>query len=201
MNLYRFGRAIVAAFLHLCFRIRIEGIEHIPKGQNFVVCSNHKSNLDPPVLGTAMPISLRFMAKEELFKNKLFGALLRALGAFPIRRGKSDVGALRSAVKMIQSGESVGIFPEGGRSKLKGQMRKGKSGAVLIALKAGVDILPVGICGEYKPFSKIIVRIGSPIAMETYRNEKIDGEELQRITDEELMPAIAALAEVKVHGS
>ena len=200
MNLYWIGKGIVSCFLHLCFRIRVEGIENVPKGQNFVVCANHKSNLDPPALGTAMPISLRFMAKEELFKNKLFGALLRALGAFPIRRGKSDVGALRAAVKMIQSGESVGIFPEGGRSKNKGQMRRGKSGAVLIALKAGVDILPVGICGEYKPFSKIIIRIGTPISMANYHNEKIDGEELQRITDEELMPAIATLAEVKVHG-
>lgn len=201
MNFYKFARGLVSGVLRLCFRIKVEGIENIPEGENFVVCPNHKSNLDPPVLGLSLPIELRYMAKEELFRNRIFGALLRAVGAFPIRRGKSDVGALRAAVKMIQGGECVAIFPEGGRSKVKGYLKKGKSGAVLIALKAGVNILPVGICGEYKPFSKVTVRIGKPISLKEYHGKKLEGDDLQRITEEELMPAIAQLAEVKTYGS
>ena len=199
MSFYGFARGVVSGVLHVLYRIRVEGLENVPKGQTFVVCPNHKSNLDPPMLGLSMPLHLRYMAKEELFKNKIFGGLLRALGAFPIRRGKSDVGALRSAVKMIQGGECVAIFPEGGRSPSKEYLKKGKQGAALIAIKAGVNILPVGIRGSYRPFSKMIVRIGKPIILESYFDQKLESDTLQKITDEEIMPAIAALAEVKTY--
>jgi len=201
MQIYKPVRALVSGIMHLLFRIRIEGRENIPVGQNFLICANHLSLFDPPLLGICLPIQLRYMAKEELFKNPLFGAILRAVGAFPIRRGKHDIGALRSAVKMLKDGENVAIFPEGGRSKIKGQMRKGKSGAAMIASKAGVDILPVGICGEYRLFSRMTVRIGTPISMDAYFERKVEAEELQAITNAAIMPAIAELAEVQTYES
>lgn len=198
MNLYKFGRVIVGLFFKTVYRVRVEGTENIPKDRNFVVCANHKSNLDPPLLGLCMPFEIRYMAKEELFKNKFFGALIRALGAFPIKRGKSDVGALRAAMKMIKSGEVVAVFPEGGRSH-KDCLRRGKQGAALIALKTEVDILPVGICGTYKPFAKMVVRIGTPIQLDAYFDKKTDSEDLQRITDQQLMPAISKLSGEKLY--
>lgn len=199
MSFYRFARGLASGVLRLMFRIRIEGLENLPKDQTFVVCANHKSNLDPPFLGLSLPITLRYMAKEELFRNKLFGSLLRAVGAFPIRRGKSDVGALRAAVKMLENGECVAIFPEGARGKHKDHLRKGKQGAALIAVKAGVNILPVGIEGEYKLFSKMTLRVGKLISLEEYAGQKVDSEVLQQITDGALMPAIAELAGVKTY--
>ena len=199
MSLYQMTRCVLGAILHIAFRIRVEGKENIPAGQNFVVCANHTSNLDPPMLGLCLPIKLRYMAKEELFHNKLFGGLIRALGAFPIRRGGSDVGALRAAMKMLHSGECVAIFPEGGRSKTKGVLRKGKQGAALIAVKSGVNILPVGISGEYKLFHKMTVRIGKPICLESYFGTKLESEVLQEITDQQIRPTIAELAEVKTY--
>lgn len=198
MQFYDVARKVVEGIYHLCFRIRIEGEENIPQSGTFVVCANHKSNLDPPMLGVCLPIRLRYMAKEELFHNRFFGKLIRALGAFPIRRGKSDVGALRAAVKMLKGGEWVAVFPEGGRSH-DGHLRKGKQGAALIAAMAGVDILPVGISGEYKPFRKMTVRFGAPISMQQYAEKKPTAEDLQKVTDEQIMPAIAALAGVKTY--
>jgi len=80
-------------------------------------------------------------------------------------------------------------------------MRKGKSGAAMIASKAGVDILPVGICGEYRLFSRMTVRIGTPISMDAYFERKVEAEELQAITNAAIMPAIAELAEVQTYES
>ncbi len=197
MSFYQFARGITSVFCHICFRIRVEGIENIPQ-KNCLVCANHKSNMDPLVLGVILPIPVRFMAKEELFKNKLMDKMMRAVGAFPIRRGKNDVGALRSAMKMIENGEYLAIFPEGTRSK-GNTMRRGKQGAALIATKSGADILPVGIDGKYGLFRKITIRIGEVIPMEEYFDEKITSEDLQKITDEKLMPAIGVLAGVKTY--
>lgn len=198
MSFYKFARTVVRGFYFMLFRIKREGLENIPQNETFVVCANHKSLLDPPMLGVCMPMRLRYMAKEELFRNKIFGSLITALGAFPIRRGRSDVGALRSAMKMLAEGECVAVFPEGGRSPSE-HMRRGKSGAALIAAKAGVKILPVGICGRYRPFSKIIVRIGKPIDVGEYFDGKLDTEVLQSITDNSIMPAISELSGVRTY--
>ncbi|MBE5040404.1 lysophospholipid acyltransferase family protein [Ructibacterium gallinarum] len=198
MSFYGFARVVVTSFFRTAFRVQVEGTENIPSETNFVLCANHQSNLDPPLLGTCFPMRLRYMAKEELFHNKLFAKLIRSLGAFPIKRGKSDVGALRAAVKMLRNGESMVIFPEGGRSH-KGYMRRGKQGAALIAAKAGVNILPVGIQGRYRLFGRLNVRIGKPIILEEYFGKKLESSVLQEITDQTIMPAIAELAGVKTY--
>lgn len=195
MSFYGFARGVVKCFFRLIFRIKIEGIENIPKDGTFVICSNHKSLLDPPLLGSCLPIRMRFMAKEELFKNKLFGALITALGAFPVRRGTGDIGALRVAMNIVSGGENLAVFPEGGRSP-EGHLRKGKSGAVLIAAKSKVNILPIGISGNYKLFSKVTVRVGAPIELGEYFDSKVNSEGLQEITDKQLMPAISELSGV-----
>lgn len=196
MNLYKVARVLVRGILHLIYRVRIEGKENIPTEGTYVVCANHKSLMDPPLLCCCLPFPVRFMAKEELFRNKLFGGLLRAVGAFPIKRGKSDIGALKSAIRMLENQEHVAIFPEGTRSK-GDTLKRGKQGAALIAVKAGVNILPVGIEGDYKLFHRMTFRIGKVISLEELFEKKTTGEELQAITDERIMPSIGVLAGVK----
>lgn len=198
MSLYAFGKQVVNCFFHIVYRVKVEGRETIPKGQNYIICANHKSNLDPPLVGLCMPFPVRFMAKEELFHNKLVGSVLTMVGAFPIKRGKSDVGAMRTALKLAKDGEHVVIFPEGGRSH-QDSMRKGKMGAAMIAVKSGVNILPVGVDGAYRPFGKLTVRIGKPIDLSQYFGRKVESAQLQEITDQMLMPAIAELARVKTY--
>ncbi len=198
MSLYNVARILAGGLCHLIFRIRIEGRENIPFGGNFVVCANHKSMWDPVSLAIALPIRLCFMAKEELFKNKLLGSLFRAVGAFPVKRGTGDIGALKLAIKLLSGGENLLIFPEGTRSP-KGHMGSGKSGAALIAIKSQKSILPIGVCGSYKLFSKITIRIGKPIELDEYFGKKNDSEALQYITDQRIMKTLSELSEVPVY--
>ncbi|MEE1050062.1 MAG: lysophospholipid acyltransferase family protein [Clostridia bacterium] len=198
MSFYQVAVKFVRGIYKFLFRIKIEGIENIPNEGGFLVCANHKSLLDPPLLAVCLPVQMNFMAKEELFKNKLFGGLIGALGAFPVKRGSGDIGALKTAIKVVKEGGRLVIFPEGARSP-KGYMHKGKAGAVLIATKAKANILPIGISGEYKIFSGITVRIGKPVELEPYFGVKNDSETLQDITDNMIMPVISELSGVSTY--
>lgn len=195
MSFYNFALKVVKGFTHMFFRIKVVGLENIPKDENFIVCANHKSNFDPILIGTSLPVEFNFMAKQELFKSKIFGGLLRSLKTFPVNRGKGDIGAIRSAVNVLKNGGNLVIFPEGRRS-MGNCMSQGKGGAVLIALKSRVNILPVGIEGSYKPFAKIVVNIGKPIDLSKYFGEKVDSDIIKNIVDGELMPTISLLSKV-----
>lgn len=196
MSFYNFAISIVRGFFKIGFRVKYNNKQNLPDdSEKFIVCSNHKSNLDPPLVGCAMPFKVWFMAKEELFENKFFGKLISSLGAFPIKRGKSDFGALRKAINLATDGNHVVIFPEGGRSH-GDSMRKGKMGAAMVAVKAKVNILPIGILGEYKPFSKLEVNIGKPIDLSEYFDKKLSSDDLEKITQDLLMPEISRLSGV-----
>ncbi len=194
MSLYKVGRVVVSGFFRVFFRLRINGRENIPsENEKFIICSNHKSNLDPPLVGLSVPFQIGFMAKEELFKFRPFGALITKLGAFPIKRGHSDFGALRGAIHMTEQNRHIVIFPEGGRSH-GDRLRRGKMGAAMVAVKARASILPIGIEGSYKPFSRLTVNIGKPIDLSEYFDKKLTSAQLQDITDTLLMPEISALS-------
>lgn len=196
MTLYNFVCGFVGIVLRILFRIKINGLENIPTDdRRFIVCSNHKSNLDPPLIAYALPIQVAFMAKEELFKFRPFGALISKLGAFPIKRGKSDFAALRNSIEKVKKGKHIMIFPEGGRSH-NNRLRKGKMGASMISVKASADILPIGIEGEYKLFRKINVNIGKIIDLSEYAGSKLNSSQLQHITDTIIMPKISELSNV-----
>lgn len=192
MSFYGFMKGAIGLYYKIFYRINIIGEENL-KGGPYVICPNHKSLNDPPLIGTCVDASMRFMAKEELFKNPLFGAALKALGAFPVKRGKSDIGAIKAAVKTITDGENLVIFPEGTRSP-KNALHKGKPGAALIAAKAKADIIPIGIKGRYRIFSKITIEIGKPISMKEYFDQRLNTPLVKEITDTKIMPEIARLA-------
>lgn len=198
MSFYKLARGVVYGFFKLFFRIEVIGTENIPSDEGFIVCANHISYLDPPLLGSCLPFRLTYMAKEELFKNKIFGKLISALGAFPVRRGAGDLGALRTAVKQLKRGSNTVIFPEGGRSDGK-YLRKGKSGAVLIASMANVGILPIGIVGKYRLFGKVKVNIGKMIYVNHEDGKKADSDEIKSLTASVLMPAISELSGVQTY--
>lgn len=198
MSFYGFAKGLVSGVCHLLFRIKVVGTENIPTNESFVICANHKSDFDPIMVAISMPVELNFMAKEELFRIKPIAKIIGALGAFPVKRGKSDVGALKSAISILKSGGRLVIFPEGRRSP-KTHMGEGKGGAVLIAVKSGVNILPVGINGKYGLFSKITVNIGKPLDLSQYCGTKVDSETIKSITDERLMPEISLLSGVPTY--
>ena len=183
---------LVRIAMYIWYNLRIEGKENIPKGQAFVYASNHRSYADPVLVTLAGRGRFSFMAKTELFEKKLFGWLIRNLGAFPVERGKGDMEAIERAIDNVQSGTNLLIFPEGTRSK-DGRVGKGKTGVALIAAKAGVDVIPVGITftGKLHFRSKIIVRVGKPIPAGTLAlGEGLSDKEMLRTLKRNVVPPI-----------
>jgi len=136
--LYKFVKCIYYAF----YNVSVEGKENIPSDKGFIIASNHRSYADPPLVAVTSRCSkFAFVAKEELFKNPLFGWLIRKLGAFPVSRGKGDMSVITNAVEKLEEGRILVIFPEGTRSK-DGKLGKGKTGVALIAAKSKAVVVP-----------------------------------------------------------
>jgi 1-acyl-sn-glycerol-3-phosphate acyltransferase len=178
------------------YRLRARGLEHVPEG-GFVLAANHTSNFDPWPLGIPFlpKRQLRFMAKAELF-NPILAPILRAGGAFKVRRGEGDVEAMRTAAQLAREGEIVVMFPEGTRQK-KGLRKKREArphtGAARIALSAGVPLVPAAIAGtdRLSRLGPLSVAYGEPIDV-----SDLEGMETKRaaaIATERLMEAIEQL--------
>ena len=182
--------------LHGIFRLRAKGVEHLPDG-GFVISANHTSNLDPWPLG--LPLwprrQLHFMSKVELF-NRVLGPMLRAGGAFPVRRGTGDLDAIRTAVELARAGRAVAIFPEGTR-RVKGRRKKFQakphSGAARVALEAGVPLVPAAISGtdRLSRLGPVRVVYGKPVHLDDLREADI--REASRVATERLMEEIERL--------
>lgn len=172
MNLYFWARVIFGFIFELIFRIKISGIENIPKNGAVIIASNHLSLWDPPIVGYAVPRPVHFMAKEELFNIPVFGWVIRLLNAFPVKRGSADRSAIRRAINILESGQIVGLFPEGTRSKT-GTLGEFEPGIGLIALKANATVIPTAVINSNKIFSsdyflpQIKVIFGNPVFVNT----------------------------------
>lgn len=178
--MYYIAIFLVRIAYFIWYNIKFEGKENIPRGKACVYVSNHRTYADPPLIVLGVKRRFSFMAKEELFRFKPFAVLIKSLGAFPVERGKGDESAISNSLKVLSEGRNLVIFPEGTRSK-DGKLGRGKTGAALIAAKAGVDIVPVGIIFEgdkLKFRSKIIVKYGKPISSQGYIGE--DGQPVIR---------------------
>ena len=141
MSFYNFARQVMILVSRCQYRLEYEGLENIPENGGFILCSNHISMYDPILVAIRVKPQCFFMAKEELFRFKPLAFLIRALGAFPVSRGKGDTGAIEKAAEIVESGGVLAIFPEGHRSK-DGKLLKLKSGAVVVASMTGADLLP-----------------------------------------------------------
>lgn len=182
MVIFKIIKEIIRFFLFFVFRIKIYGKENMPKDTGIIVAINHRSNWDVLIAGSCSPRRLGFMAKSELFKNKAFGWLISKLGAFPVQRGKGDISAIKAALTRLRNNDVVAMFPEGKRVKANEDV-SAKPGAVMLATRAGVPIVPIKIKGKYRWLSKISVIIGEPIYYADYSGEKISVEQLQLLSD------------------
>ena len=163
--MYTIVRYIVSLIYKIVYNLSFEGTENIPKEGGRIFASNHRSYADPVFI--CLPVKARFayMAKEELFKNPFFSALIRIMGAFPVVRGSGDMKVIDESIARLNKGRNLVIFPEGTRSK-DGKVGRGKTGVALIAAKANVDVVPVGIVfeGKLKFRRKVVVKYGKPIS-------------------------------------
>ena len=143
-----------------------------------------------------MKLPVSYMAKEELFHNKLFGWFIRKLGAFPVTRGAGDMSIIDDSINILRSGRNLVIFPEGTRSK-DGKVGKGKTGVAMIAAKSGADVVPCGIVfeGEKLHFrSKLTLKFGKPIKAGELAVEGSSPRELKEVK-KRIMGAITELVE------
>ena len=143
--LYTFARSIIAAFVRLYTRMRIDGFENLPTGP-YVIAPIHRSNYDTPVTAALTKRRLRFMGKHTLWRRRPIGWLLSAFGGFPVTRGTADREALRRCIEVLEGGEALVMFPEGER-KSGPDVHPLKDGAAYVAARVGVPIVPVGIGG------------------------------------------------------
>ncbi|TDY50755.1 1-acyl-sn-glycerol-3-phosphate acyltransferase [Alicyclobacillus sacchari] len=181
--LYRLARTVVTTFFRLCYRIRVEGLEHVPPSGGVIIASNHLSNLDPPLLGVTIPRYIRFMGKAELFQISVLRALFSALGGFPIQRGRIDKQGIRTAISIVQEGGCLVMFPEGHRSKT-GELGPLMPGIASIAKKSNATVVPTGIVGPYRLFGRVTIRFGEPfVASELPSNVLVShlSSELERL--------------------
>lgn len=150
---YSIFKVICKFVFGVIFRTRVIGLENVPREGSLIVAANHLSNWDPPFLGTFLGREICYMAKEELFKNPIFAAAIRALHVFPVKRGSADKTAIKHAVKLLKDGQCLGIFPEGTRSKT-GKIGKAESGVALIAAMTKAPIVPALIVNTNKIFGE-----------------------------------------------
>lgn len=178
----RFLKFIFFIILSLIYKIELIGRENVPDKGAAILCSNHIHDLDMFFISTRIKRLIRYMAKEELFEIPVLGPLIRYAGAFPVKRGKADVGAIKTALKLLDEGHIVGIFPQGTRTRGKNKNEITiKRGAVMIAINAGVPIIPVGIDATYKPFTRVRVVFGKPFYLDIDKDKKYSSEEMNQI--------------------
>lgn len=164
--------------------MKVQGAELIPKTGGVIIASTHIHILDPVAIAFCTKRHLRFMAKEELFRFKPFGALLRSLGAFPVRRGHSDKGAVETAAAVLKEGHILLMFPEGTRVKT-GKPGSYKPGVILLSQMANVPIMPTAVIAKhiYKPFCRVTIRFGEPVTHQELGAAQADSKTLRAASD------------------
>lgn len=174
---------MVRPIVFLFHPIDVKGLENLTD-EPVLLCANHSSFLDPILMIIAMPkcTKLRIMAKEQLFRVPVLGAFIRRMGAFPVNRGHSDIGAVKTSIQSLKDGFRLLIFPEGTRVKEPGKAPV-KGGAAMIAIRSGVKLLPVFIGTTKKLFQRVPIIFGKPFTP-VYTGRKGTVEEYQANADE-----------------
>lgn len=167
---YRFVFMLARVYMGIFHPLRFIGRENLPaEGRQVLIC-NHQSWLDCATVGLMQRRVAHFMAKAELFKNPIVNWFIRKLGAFPVKRGQADIGAIKHALKLLKEDEVLCIFPEGTRSRSESMLDFHK-GAASIAIKAGAPAIPVFI-SPYRLFRKTYVYIGKPIMLADIKSDE-----------------------------
>ena len=151
-SLYALVRGLVVPVFRLYFRMRVQGLEHVPREGAAILTPNHKSFWDSFFLGVCTRRHLRFMAKTELIQGR-YGPLLVRLGAFPVKRGEADADALETAREVLRQGGLLALFPEGTRVREPDELGDPKRGAGRLALESGAPLVPAAISGTDSLFA------------------------------------------------
>ncbi len=189
--LYRVVRLFFLPFFLVYFRLKRIGIDHIPDDGPLLIASNHRSFLDPFVIGSMTTRPVYYMAKRELFAKPLQAFLLNSLGAFPVDRGASDLDAMATARTILDRGDCVVVFPEGTRIR-RGPLAAPRRGIGRLALESGAPVVPIAVIGtehvrrgwRIRP-RKVRIRAGRALRYPPVQDcsPRVAGEVTERIWD------------------
>ena len=178
-------------YCKIVYRFEVIGKDNIPKEGAVIICGNHRSFLDPPLIEITIGRYTRFLAKEELTKNKFLAFLGKVFDAILVKRDSKEVKALKESLQTLKNGDCLALFPEGTRNGLaKGEQVK--DGAAFFAVRSGAPVVPCGIKGGEKGNRKVTITYGKPLDFSEYKGSK-DKEVLDKVTDE-IMGNILELA-------
>ena len=195
--LYPILKNCAYAVSRVWFRLAVVGADRMPREGRLIVAANHVSLLDPPLVGCSSPRELDYMAKAELFRIPGIGALIGRLNAHPVDRTGSDSAALRLALRLLQAGRAVLVFPEGTRGT-EGRLGPARAGTGMLAALSEAPVVPVYVQGSARAFprgaavprpSRVTVTFGTPIRFARRRGKA----RYQEISDE----IMAAIGRVK----
>ena len=202
---YRFCRFLFRVYFHLYHRGRVYNAERLPDNGAFILAGNHVSFLDPPFFGLACQREAFYLARDTLFRNPLAGWILRSWNCVPISRERGDIGATRTAWRLLEEGKALLMFPEGTRSP-NGQLQQPRAGVGMIAARAKVPIVPMRIFGTDRALPKgaslprparVEIKFGEPFTYPLPADfEQKRGDALKAVyleIGQEMMRRIAAL--------
>ena len=183
MSFYNFMLKLFSIFSKTFFKFEVIGAENIPSEGNLIIAANHKSNLDPIFVASAVNKKRKMtaIAKEELFKNKILAKILNKVEIIPINRQNPGLGTIKRILKYIKNDYALVMFPEGTRSKTD-DFNNAKAGLSLFATKAKAEIVPCTIYSSYKLFKPAKIYFGKPISLEEYYKQKLTSEENERLS-------------------
>ena len=186
---YDFAKASLKQIFKI-WRMRVHGAQNVPANGPAIVACNHVSYFDPPLLGTACPRRIRYMAKRELFQIPILGPMITAFGAYPVDRSGSPMAAIRRSVDVLRRGEVIGMFPEGTRNR-DGTVQA-REGVALLAALGHAPVVPAKVLGTdaVSRLGRFEVFFGPPLRLPEGR--KATREELANFT-EQIMQAIHTL--------
>ncbi len=174
-----FIRSFAWICTHFLRKVKVIGVEKVPAEGNVILCGNHVSIWDVFALFAHVQRPMSFMAKAELFKIPIVSQVIRKCGAFPVQRGTSDLGAIRTALKVLKEKKALTIFQTGHRNS-----DEAKNGAVYLALKSKTPIIPFSIEGNFRLFTRTTVRFGTPVSLDGYYDAKLNAETLNAVSGE-----------------
>jgi 1-acyl-sn-glycerol-3-phosphate acyltransferase len=169
--LYKATHALARFVFKIVFNLTVIGVENVPKDGGVIVSPNHKSALDIPVVGRALPRKMYSLAKKEIFTNRFTAWYLSTMGAIPLKRNTADMSSLKAAINVLKEGKVLLMFPEGTRNK-GSKLGVPKKGFIFISTKAKAPILPTGLAGTEIAMPKgsrvvkpthIVIVFGKPI--------------------------------------
>ncbi len=181
-------KAILGGLYRLAYRPKFVGLENLPKDEGYIICSNHVNYLDAAGYVLCSKFKIRFVGKADLLRFRILSWLAYLFDIIPVKRDSGDISSIKICLKALKNKEVLGIFPEGTRKGLDKNVKM-KNGAVYLAEKAKVKIIPAGVQGSFKPFTKLTFNYGKPIDIQKIKenNENWQNEATKVVMDNIIM--------------